>query len=359
MEDVKIKPDPEAIGSPLLDDDEFEDAGDLEFYDKTMPGDPLGAMWLARVPHSLWKTWSELDDDAEIHIGTIRQWNEVDAQGRHKLRMLLKSIPQHQNVPKEYDLEVNKEDARNTFIFSEQDLPGYAAKNKAKADAIKAGIPAYLMKSKNEKENTATSWERRKKGGVPPRKSIPKKTAIAGKVRHLVTGIPVENIETEMITRREREEAMKPKAETDIVEALAIDPRRVLQAGTEDVTNFIKTGEAPKPKRTDNKTTRMPENELVDALHACFRQYNFWSMKALRSHLRQPEAYLREVLDKLAVLMRTGDFANHYQLKPEFKELLAREQPESVPAGDTAAPAPVGEDDEDDEDIKMEDVTMS
>lgn len=153
--------------------------------------------------------------------------------------MLLKSIPQHQNVPKEYDLEVNKEDARNTFIFSEQDLPGYAAKNKAKADAIKAGIPAYLMKSKNEKENTATSWERRKKGGVPPRKSIPKKTAIAGKVRHLVTGIPVENIETEMITRREREEAMKPKAETDIVEALAIDPRRVLQAGTEDVTNFI------------------------------------------------------------------------------------------------------------------------
>ena len=80
-------------------------------------------------------------------------------------------------------------------------------------------------------------------------------------------------------------------------------------------------------------------------------------MKALRSHLRQPEAYLREVLDKLAVLMRTGDFANHYQLKPEFKELLAREQPESVPAGDTAAP--VGEEDEDDEDIKMEDVTMS
>jgi transcription initiation factor TFIIF subunit beta len=82
MEDVKVKPEPE-VGSPLLEDDDLEDAGDLEFYDNTLSGDPLGTMYLARLPHSLWKAWSELDDDAEIQIGTIRQWNEMkDGQAR-------------------------------------------------------------------------------------------------------------------------------------------------------------------------------------------------------------------------------------------------------------------------------------
>lgn len=161
-----------------------------------------------------------------------------------RLQLLLKdNIPKHQTVPKEYNLDITDPQVHNTYVFSEQDLPGYAAKNKAKADAIKAGIPAYLMKSKNEKDTPVTSWERRKKGGVPPRKSIPKKTAIAGRIRHELAGVALKNIETETIVRREREEAMKPKAETDIVGPRAIDPSRILQAGTQSAhdafNNFI------------------------------------------------------------------------------------------------------------------------
>lgn len=83
---VRIKPDPEAAASPLADDD-MEDAGDLEFYDRSVPGDPMGTMYLARLPTALWDAWSELDDDAEIQIGTIRQFNEVDAQGAAHVRL--------------------------------------------------------------------------------------------------------------------------------------------------------------------------------------------------------------------------------------------------------------------------------
>lgn len=71
MEDVKIKPDPESLGSPsgLSDEDIYEEAGDLEF--NTDPS--YQKLYLARVPKYLWEAWSKLDDDAEIQIGTIRQ----------------------------------------------------------------------------------------------------------------------------------------------------------------------------------------------------------------------------------------------------------------------------------------------
>jgi transcription initiation factor TFIIF subunit beta len=83
---VRVKSETEA-GSPLADDD-LDDAGDLEFYDQTMPGDPWGTMYLARLPNYVWQAWQDLDDDAEIQIGTIRQWNEVDAAGNSKVRSL-------------------------------------------------------------------------------------------------------------------------------------------------------------------------------------------------------------------------------------------------------------------------------
>ena len=40
-------------------------------------------------------------------------------------------------------------------------------------------------------------------------------------------------------------------------------------------------------------------------------------MKAFRSRLQQPEAYLRETLEKIAVLARSGRFTGSWSLKPE------------------------------------------
>jgi transcription initiation factor TFIIF subunit beta len=72
MADPLIKLDPETQGAspgPFSEDDIYEDAGDLEFN-----LDPnFQKLYLARVPKFLWEAWSKLDDDAEIHIGTIRQ----------------------------------------------------------------------------------------------------------------------------------------------------------------------------------------------------------------------------------------------------------------------------------------------
>ena len=68
-QDPQIKPDPDSLGpSPgaHLEDDIYEDAGDLEFS-----GAEQG-LFLAKVPKFLWENWSKFDDNQEIQIGTVR-----------------------------------------------------------------------------------------------------------------------------------------------------------------------------------------------------------------------------------------------------------------------------------------------
>jgi hypothetical protein len=76
MAEPQIKPEPDAAASPFMD--EADETPDLEFYDR-MPGpdaDAYSRMYLTRVPNYVWEAWSKLDDDAEIEIGTIRQWTD-------------------------------------------------------------------------------------------------------------------------------------------------------------------------------------------------------------------------------------------------------------------------------------------
>lgn len=67
--------------APFMDDDLYEDAGDLDFYDQNGPAD-LNHLALMRVSKDLWKNWSEMSDDQEIQIGTMRVWDEPVQVGK-------------------------------------------------------------------------------------------------------------------------------------------------------------------------------------------------------------------------------------------------------------------------------------
>lgn len=72
----QIKQEPDA-GTPFMDE-ALDETPDLEFFDKEPGTDNFNRMYLARLPSYLWEAWSKLDDDAEIEIGTIRQWVDKD-----------------------------------------------------------------------------------------------------------------------------------------------------------------------------------------------------------------------------------------------------------------------------------------
>src|SRR4051794_31482474 len=52
----------------------------------------------------------------------------------------------HQSVPKEYELDLTAEDVNNTFVFTEQDLPGFKSKSQTKFDPTSANMPARLTR---------------------------------------------------------------------------------------------------------------------------------------------------------------------------------------------------------------------
>ncbi len=95
----------------------------------------------------------------------------------------------------------------------------------------------------------------------------------------------------------------------------------------------------------------MPENDLLDRIFKAYLKYEYYTLKVLRQYIPQPEAYLRQTLEKVAELHRSGRFNTHWQLKQEFRK--------QSPIEGEVAPAIEGADsDADDDDIKMEDVPL-
>ena len=74
------------------------------------------------------------------------------------------------------------------------------------------------------------------------------------------------------------------------------------------------------------KSIRMPKKEILDYLFKLFDEYDYWSLKGLKERTRQPEAHLKECLDKVASLVKKGPYAFKYTLRPEYKKLKEEER---------------------------------
>ena len=125
-----------------------------------------------------------------------------------------------------------------------------------------------------------------------------------------------------------------------------------------------KTTSAVKQNRgQDNKTARIPQNELLDLLHKCFQEYKYWSLKALKARVRQPEAYLKETVLKIASLVKTGTFAMNYTLNPEAQmttydgrdDIPEEIAPDGGDVGDEIVDGDGGDEEDVEENLVMED----
>ena len=103
----------------------------------------------------------------------------------------------------------------------------------------------------------------------------------------------------------------------------------------------------------------MPQNELLDAIFKCFKQYEFYSLKRLHSDLKQPEVYLRQTLELVAHSIKSGRHSGLWQLKPESKHQgYENSKPEQAPEVASPGVSDMEMDELDDDNVEMEDVQI-
>jgi hypothetical protein len=70
----------------------------------------------------------------------------------------------------------------------------------------------------------------------------------------------------------------------------------------------------------------MPLNELYDLLFTHFSQSTYWSLKALKEHINQPEVYLRQTLNEIGNLIKAGPYIGMWALKETYKGVGGRQK---------------------------------
>jgi transcription initiation factor TFIIF subunit beta len=63
----------------------------------------------------------------------------------------------------------------------------------------------------------------------------------------------------------------------------------------------------------------MDEVQLTSRLFQCFNDKPYWGIPALKALLLQPDAWLREVLKKVADQIKEGPYANMWKLKETWR----------------------------------------
>ncbi|KAK3116174.1 hypothetical protein LTR53_003723 [Teratosphaeriaceae sp. CCFEE 6253] len=361
---AEIKPEIKIDGADgerrLGDIAEYEDDIDTSFPD------PNAQAWLVKVPEDLWKSWAEIykdaPDDTPIEVGKMRLYHQPQGETdtkKQKIQIRLhNNVPQFQSISKQYNLAITTIDYSNVVVFSEKDLPGHKpgpiGRNRAAYGSKPTGIPSRDQRYGANKPGRSRS-------------AIPKQTSLAPRIQHEASATPIIDAAYEAAFASKWAAHVTPREPTAFITGI---DRSTLPGMTSKYSNFNTFGRSAKPKRgggksSKDKNVRMERGLLVDVLQRCFRRYSYWPLKALRNELRQPEAWIKEVLEDIAVLVRSGDFAMNYTLREDMKYIIQQddvikdEMAKVESAEDDATGAETADDLDDDDDLEgFEDVRM-
>jgi len=261
----------------------------------------------------------------------------------------------------------------NTYVFTEKDMPGY--ENKLET-GVKAGDPAmparflYQNKQREQKTNEdspGASDKKSWKGRYQPyvRKAIPKQTALVGTAKHECAVLPVYNEEYRNFQAKRTKQQDAPKFSTQRIDQADV-AGNLLAPGTTGVaatsfSTFVKPTQ-PVRKTNENKSFRIAKEDLLTMLFDFFAQHEYWTMKGLRQMTNQPEAYLKEVLEELALLHKSGPFTGKWSLRPEYQQASANRAAFGGATeggyGGVSDAIQIDDDDDDEDEVEMEDVPL-
>ena len=360
--EIKLDPAGTTPTNPMAEVEEFEDDTDLHIPPPPPPAGEGPQAWLVKVPKYIWEAWNDIyrhvPDDLPIEIGKMRVYNNEEPQDTLKQKTQIRlnpGVPQHVELPKIYNLDIKTQGYSNTLVFSEKDLPGHRSQPfGSRSRGRPTGIPPKNDRYPPHKPGTY-------------RTAIPKQTALAPLIHHVADAAPEQDASYYAHFNKMYKASLQPKKTTTF--HAGID-RAMVPGGS--LTTFSSFGLTSRPgarkkKPPQEKAVRISQEALLDAIYQCFRRYRYWSLKALRNELKQPETFIKQTLESIATLVRSGDFAMNYVLRPEYagvaeiKEEEVREETALVGSeGEDMSEMDVGSGEEEEEEGEedFEDVAM-
>ncbi|KAG5359939.1 Transcription initiation factor IIF subunit beta [Yarrowia sp. C11] len=325
----EVKPEDEDVKIPLPPLDPEDGSFDLDTAGLE------NRVWLVRLPKFLVDKWSHLDEHTNKRLGQVLIKENTAPGEKQKVSLRLSDTPENSEIPHEYELDIVKEVVNNTFVFTEKEQKKDKDKDKAKEDTTSAA-------------SSSGAGKVTKPSAFPFARTIPKKTALAGRVIHECTVVPsLKDANYKKVIQKRKERLQQPPAArvtllNDLPGVVASSNAPNLR-GTGSQSHFMKAQK--KDIKLDGKAVRIERSALLDILFKLFEEYPYWSLKGLKERTKQPEVYLREVLDSMAVLNKSGPYAMKYSLQQEYKQL-----------SNSGAAQEEDEADDDDDDVEMETV---
>ncbi|KAH9481083.1 Transcription initiation factor IIF subunit beta [Psilocybe cubensis] len=322
-----------------------------------------GAVWIVKVPKFLMERWSAVNAE-DVHLATIRLYQLPD--GKQRVVLFLPpnrdpSIPPSSQPP--------PPENPNRPTFDPSAYTTYTALGSEpdcyELDLVIEDVQNQVVVAERPKDASTSAFS--SSSQPTPPNSRARTTILTGKIKNEFNMRPALTATYRKQMRERHRKANTPARQIRMIDEAGVPGGR---GGVNRLSSGVGVGSGnafgdlirtkPKPaKGAFERMARMPRNQLLDALFSLFRESPRWSIKPLRDKTQQPEVYLKEVLQEIAMLHKSGEYNGLWELKDVFKEEGSMKA-ENVPltagtSGDVKMED--DDDDDDDEDDDMEEVS--
>ncbi|GAA5849042.1 hypothetical protein JCM9279_004705 [Rhodotorula babjevae] len=315
--------------------------GDDEDLD--LPDQPNN-VWLCKVPRFLMEKWMQQQEEGQM-LGRVRVYDEKGADGQPKIALIL-------NEP-----SASSSSTSGPSSASSSTKPDIKGKRPASATD---GVPAeYKLTMQNtSSKNLYVFGERIEDDldtGEEGARRKRRKTTLVGTVAHECSLTPsIQSADASAayarILRERQRKASEPRRTLKMLDVDKAQANRMASgmgtAGLKGrVATFANTSNRAKAAggpsgaggAAQQRLTRIPKNELLDLLFPLFAQAPYWHLRALNDHVQQPQTYLRETLNEVAILVPKGPYAQMWALRPEYKGVAGEKAQQGASAAAAAA----------------------
>jgi transcription initiation factor TFIIF subunit beta len=206
---------------------------------------------------------------------------------------------------------------------------------------------SYLYERNKRERQRKENKEKGKKFEPYARKPITKQTAIAGIVEKDLECVPVKNEEFYVLEARETESMLKIPERPQAIFGKSGNRQPQYMLSQAEKKKITQANQAKKQKAKDDRSARVSRADLIDKLLQCFKTHRIWGLRDLKAVVNQPEQYVREILQEIAFMWKSGDWNGKYELKDEYKA-----QDAALLNPTNSEVAPEAEDSEDEEEFE-------